>query len=75
MANKNIASWNIRALNTPEKRSSVTDFLKRQHVDLAFLIETHLLQVVSTSSASSRRCGVAILVRRALQILNSGGGC
>uniref|UniRef100_A0A3B3T895 Endonuclease/exonuclease/phosphatase domain-containing protein n=1 Tax=Paramormyrops kingsleyae TaxID=1676925 RepID=A0A3B3T895_9TELE len=44
MANINIASWNVRALNAPEKRSSVTEFLKRQHADLAFLIETHLLQ-------------------------------
>ncbi len=35
-------SWNVKGLHKPVKRRTVLSFLKREHVDLAFLQETHL---------------------------------
>uniref|UniRef100_A0A3B3RS02 Endonuclease/exonuclease/phosphatase domain-containing protein n=1 Tax=Paramormyrops kingsleyae TaxID=1676925 RepID=A0A3B3RS02_9TELE len=81
MANLVMATWNVRILSTPQKRSSVTHLLFRNRVDIAFLQEAHLASKdvrrhaeVAASSASSRRSGVLIFIHRSFKVKISGRG-
>lgn len=73
-----LLSWNVRGLNNMRKCKQVTSYLQRQHVDVAFLQETHLAvntrsHVVSTwgecrylANYSAYARGVAILIHKRL---------
>ena len=74
-----LCTWNIKGVHSPVKRRKVLRFLKKGHIDIALLQETHLddeehlklqkegFNQVFFSSFTSRSRGVAILVRRNLQ--------
>ena len=76
----NVMSFNVRGLNSPFKRSKVLDFLYRKKVDVALLQETHLkpadiirlqnkrFKTVAASSDGSSTKGVAVLMRRNLNV-------
>ena len=49
----NIASWNVRGLNRPNKQEDVKIFLQLNDVGLVGLIETKIRQQNATSIASS----------------------
>ena len=67
-------SWNINGSQNPVKRKKCLTYLKSQQVDVAFIQETHLTEVIKFkrdwvgqiyhSSYSSKSCGVAILVHK-----------
>lgn len=79
--NLKLCSWNVRGLHKPVKRRTVLSFLKREHVDFAFLQETHLEENKDlpklqhtwigedfmTSYASNSR-GVAILINKNIAV-------
>uniref|UniRef100_A0A3B1K9P9 exodeoxyribonuclease III n=1 Tax=Astyanax mexicanus TaxID=7994 RepID=A0A3B1K9P9_ASTMX len=87
MANISIMSWNLRGLNNPVKRARCLDFLRRKHISLALIQETHLrledvlrfrnrhFKVVSYSCATSKCKGVLIVQDRKLplQVTTLGG--
>jgi len=72
------ASWNVRGINSPIKRTKILNHLKKLNVDIILLQETHLtdsehkkLQTsqfshIFFSSYSSKKRGVAILIRKNL---------
>lgn len=76
----NVMSFNVGGLNSPFKRSKVLDFLYRKKVDVALLQETHLrptdtlrlqnkrFKIVAASSDGSSTKGVAVLMRRNLNV-------
>ena len=80
MTNLNTLVWNTSGLNAQHKRTSVLGFLRRKKVDIALLNETHLLKadvkrlankfyrVITSSSASTKVRGVAIVAKRCLNI-------
>ena len=73
-----LCTWNIKGVHSPVKRTNILRFLKKGHIDIALLQETHLddeehlklqkegFNQVFFSSFTSRSRGVAILVRRNL---------
>lgn len=44
MTNISILSWNVNDLNTPSKRTSCLDLLRRKKIDVAMIQESHLIQ-------------------------------
>lgn len=74
------ASWNVRGINSPIKRSKILNHLKKLNADICLLQETHLLESehkklqtsqfshIFSSSYSSKKRGVAILIRRNLSV-------
>lgn len=78
MTDLNILSFNVRGANTPHKRTSILEFLRRKSIDFALIQESHLRQqanrlankhyrVLASSAATSKSKGVAVLARRRLK--------
>lgn len=73
-----IMSFNVRGLNTPNKRSQVLDYLRRKKTDIALLQECHLkledsskvlnhfYKSVVVSADGTWTKGVLILTRRSI---------
>ncbi len=80
MVELNILSLNVRCLDIPHKRASILEILQKKRADIALLQETHLVtkdtarlnnglnHIIGFSSASTKSKGVAIVVRRNLNI-------
>lgn len=78
-----LCTWNVRGVHNPIKRRKILTFLKKEHIDIALLQETHLddaehlklqqggIGQVFFSSFTSRSRGVAILVRKSLPFSNT----
>lgn len=78
--NFNIVSFNVRGLNSPNKRAKVLDYLRRKKVDVALLQETHLTledtsrvqnrfyKSVVASADGTHTKGVMILMKRNINI-------
>ena len=49
----NIVSFNVRGLNSPNKRTKVLDYIRRKKVDVALLQETHI-RLEDTSRVQNR---------------------
>jgi len=78
----NLISWNINGCGSPVKRKKILAFLKIKKADIAFLQETHFKDEkealklrggwvghVFHNSVSSKRSGVAILVRKKINFV------
>lgn len=75
MANLKIGTLNVGGIHSPIKRKKILLYLKKQHIDIAFLQETHLLPpevvklgtlgwtVLSSAPFSSKARGVVTLIR------------
>lgn len=37
-----LCTWNVRGVHNPIKRRKILTFLKKEHIDIALLQETHL---------------------------------
>ena len=73
-----IVTWNVNGLNGPIKRTACLDYLHRQHVDLAFIQESHLRKsdvqrfsnkfyfVAASSSLDSKSRGTLVVLKRKL---------
>lgn len=74
-----LISYNVKGLNSPEKRSIVRAELRRLEGEIVFIQETHLTQssqlylaspqfpfVYSSNSNSTKKCGVAIIISKKL---------
>lgn len=86
MGSHTILTLNVKGLNSPPKRVSILDFLRRHKIDIALLQESHLkptdvtrmqnkhYKTIVASGDSSHTKGVLILMRRqiALQIERTG---
>lgn len=80
MANYTILSLNVRGLNSPFKRATVLELLKRKNVDVALLSETRLkptdvcrmqnkhCRMVVSSGDGSKTKGVMILMKCKLNL-------
>lgn len=40
-----LCTWNVRVVHNPIKRRKILTFLKKEHIDIALLQETHLYDV------------------------------
>lgn len=75
----NLISINARGLNTPHKRTTVLEFLRKENVDFAMIQESHLLcrdsgrlanklyHPIASSSAATKCKGVMVLCKRKLK--------
>lgn len=80
MTTLQLASWNANGLNGPVKRAACLDLLQRNHIDIAFIQETHLktsdvqrfanrqYYVAASASTDSKTRGSLILLKRSLSI-------
>lgn len=79
-----LISWNVRAINKPAKRSKVFSHLKDHGAEIVYLQETHLMNKdhlklsrggfnqVFHSNFNSKSRGVAILIHRSIQFVETG---
>lgn len=75
-----VCSWKVKGIHNPVKRRKIRCFLKKEHVHIAFLQETHLSQAkhskvtrdlvgqVFSSCFTSNSRGVTILVSKHLPL-------
>lgn len=80
MTTLQLASWNTNGLNGPVKRAACLDLLRRNHVDIAFIQESHLktsdvqrfanrqYYVAASASTDSKTRGSLIVLKRSLSI-------
>ena len=80
MTTLNLLSVNARGLNTPHKRTTVLEFLRRENIDFAMIQESHLLlrdsgrlankfyPPIAASSAATKCKGVMVLCKRKLKL-------
>uniref|UniRef100_A0A3Q1FVW2 exodeoxyribonuclease III n=1 Tax=Acanthochromis polyacanthus TaxID=80966 RepID=A0A3Q1FVW2_9TELE len=80
MTTLQLASWNTNGLNEPVKRAACLDLLHRNHIDIAFIQESHLktlvvqrfanrqYHVAAFASVDSKTRGSLIVLKRSLPI-------
>lgn len=80
MTTLQLASWNTNGLNGPVKRAACLDLLRRNHIDIAFIQESHLkasdvqrfanrhYYVAASASVDSKTRGSLIVLKRSLSI-------
>lgn len=80
MTTLQLASWNTNGLNGPGKRTAYLDLLSNNHIDIAFIQESHLkatdvqrfanrqYYVAASASVDSKTTGALIVLKRSMSI-------